>query len=191
MELLKDMLAEGAVWIASEHPVNIPTQVHPAADKTSPPTPDATGAVAASGVSAGNGNAALRGAAVRVERDETTVNELPDRRVGLECCTQIDGGDGAGGPLGVGSPAPLPGQGAQLLDGAIGGGGGGELLKPCPGCRVREVQAAEHMALIAELDLKVRALKVEVLRATHISSQIGRAVLPALFSIESRLAEQL
>lgn len=54
----------------------------------------------------------------------------------------------------------------------------------------KDALLAEQAAQLAALDVEVRALRAEALRAAQMSSQVGRAVLPALFSIESLLTEQ-
>ena len=60
----------------------------------------------------------------------------------------------------------------------------------CAVCRTKDAQIATQTAKAAEYDTHVRALQMEVLRATNMSAQVGRSVLPVLYSIESRLLEQ-
>ena len=59
----------------------------------------------------------------------------------------------------------------------------------CQHCGEKDAEAARHVAHASELDVQLRALQMEVLRATQMSAQVGRSVLPALYSIEARLVE--
>ena len=61
----------------------------------------------------------------------------------------------------------------------------------CKECQRRADEAAAHMARVAELEVQVQGLQMEALRSTQMSAQVGRAVLPALYAIESRLVEQI
>jgi hypothetical protein len=60
----------------------------------------------------------------------------------------------------------------------------------CPECGKKDAEVTAQLARVAELDIQVRSLKMETLRATQLSAQVGRVVLPALYSIESRLVEE-
>jgi hypothetical protein len=51
--------------------------------------------------------------------------------------------------------------------------------------------SGQESARSAALDLQVRALCAELARAARASGQLGRSVLPALGSIESRLSQVL
>lgn len=89
---------------------------------------------------------------------------------------------------------PAPGQAtAQLHGGAAPGAeahaGVAAAPQQCSTCAAREQQIAEQRAELAELDVQMRAMRAEVLRSTQLASQVGRSVLPALYSIESRLME--
>lgn len=68
-------------------------------------------------------------------------------------------------------------------------GAGAAAPRRCASCVTREQHIAEQRVEIADLDLQMRALRAEVLRSTQLASQVGRSVLPALYSIESRLME--
>lgn len=55
---------------------------------------------------------------------------------------------------------------------------------------MKDALVATQVAKAAEAETQIRALKMEVLRATQLSAQVGRSVLPVLYSIEDRLTEQ-
>jgi hypothetical protein len=59
----------------------------------------------------------------------------------------------------------------------------------CSACADKSHTVAEQAVQIAELELEVRAMQMEFTRCVQTSQQMGRAILPSLFSIESRLME--
>eukprot|EP01025_Chloroclados_australasicus_P043368 TRINITY_DN46312_c0_g1_i1.p1 TRINITY_DN46312_c0_g1~~TRINITY_DN46312_c0_g1_i1.p1 ORF type:complete len:140 (+),score=11.15 TRINITY_DN46312_c0_g1_i1:125-544(+) len=59
----------------------------------------------------------------------------------------------------------------------------------CTQCRIYKASIEQQAAQIADLDVQLRALVAEQLRTSQLSCQVGRAVLPALYSIESRLLQ--
>jgi Tfp pilus assembly protein FimV len=59
----------------------------------------------------------------------------------------------------------------------------------CGQCRTKDQQLMEQRAHIADLDLQLRTMRADTLRSTQLASQVGRVMLPALYSIESRLTD--
>jgi hypothetical protein len=59
----------------------------------------------------------------------------------------------------------------------------------CARCTQLQEDSLKHCARVAELEVQTRAMSMEVLRSTQLAGQVGRAALPALYAIESRLIE--
>lgn len=106
-------------------------------------------------------------------------------------------------PCDVSSTAATAGGSTSDEVGGLAGGadelhGGSELTTPqqgeaargvCRQCCTKDQQLMEQRAQIADLDLQLRTMRADILRSTQLASQVGRVMLPALYSIESRLTD--
>jgi hypothetical protein len=107
--------------------------------------------------------------------DSSQVNDVPVAAAATE-------GSGEAGRE-AGSADDSQDRGGLMPQPGIAAGG------KCKQCSIKDQQLVEQQVHVAELDLQVRTMRADILRSTQLASQVGRVMLPALYSIESRLAE--
>jgi hypothetical protein len=107
-----------------------------------------------------------------------------DRVAGAADVVNAHGGRGPQDNVSASDKAAGVGLGSQMaVLNAVGE------ARQCSACAQNERTVAEQAVKIAELELEARAMQMEFSRCVQTSQQMGRAILPSLFSIESRLMD--
>lgn len=162
---LKDLLAESAAWYPDSSPLG-PAHVGAPQSPTQHTHTE-------------QGPADSRDPGLR--HDERAGGVHPASHAGDEAAEGAQGGsEGHAGGAGQDAAAEGGRQGGRTDE--PGGGGAG-----CGACAAMQRHALQQSAQAAELDLQLKAMKLEILRSAQLAGQMGRSMLPALYSIESRL----